>query len=131
MEITSFSRNNIYRTFKSWDVPREFAEPMYNYLVFGFSPGGCFTSVLANDFHGAMHRSHPANTVDAFKALSGWIRDHVPTEARGSYAAVQHWCTLDQRIRRGVLEQHRLILTEQDEIWAALQGHLNEEVVLY
>ena len=131
MEITSFSRNNIYRTFKSWDVPREFAEPMYNYLVHGFSPGGCFTSVLANDFHGAISRSHPANTIEAFKALGGWVLDTVPEEARGSYKNVEVWCNSSDNIRRTILIRQSLIYTEEEELMLVLKNSPLSEPVLY
>ena len=131
MKLTNYSKKRIYDTFTKWRVERDFAEPMYNYLVFGFEPGSCFTSVLANDFYGAMIRSHPANTVEAFKALAGWIHDTVPPEARGSYDSVRYWCTLDKMIRREVLENRRLVLNEKDEVWMTLQGVPNEEVVLY
>ena len=56
MNITVYSRNRLYETFSKWDVPRDFADPMANYLVYGYEPGGCFTSVLANDFFAAMQR---------------------------------------------------------------------------
>ena len=50
MKLTKYSHNRLYETFAKWQVPKDFAEPMANYLVYGYSPGGCFTSVLANDF---------------------------------------------------------------------------------
>jgi hypothetical protein len=71
MNLTPYSRNRILETFKTWRVDKEFADPMYNYLVLGFSPGSCFTSVLANDFLSAVSRSHPGNTIEAFKHLAG------------------------------------------------------------
>ena len=79
------------QTFADWDVPKDFAQPFYNYLVYGFSPGSCFTAVLANDFASAISRSHPSNTIEAYKALVGWIRDTVPEEGYGSYEKVKAW----------------------------------------
>jgi hypothetical protein len=131
MEITEYSKSNIYHTFKNWRVDKDFADPMFNYLVHGFEPGSCFTSVLANDFFGAITRSHPANTVEAFKALAKWIQDTVPSEARGSYEAVQHWTTLDKDIRRSILEEHRLIFTQEQEVWMILQGIKKEMPMFY
>jgi len=131
MNLTPYSRNRILATFQQWDVPKEFADPMYNYLVFGFSPGSCFTSVLANDFLSAVSRSHPGNTIEAFKALAGWIRDTVPAEARGSYAAVDHWIGLKETVRREVLESAGLVLTADQEMWATLKNVRTTEPVLY
>jgi hypothetical protein len=131
MEITKYSKMNLYKTLNDWRVGQEFGEPMYRYLVYGFSPGSCFTSVLANDFLGAITRSHPANTVEAFKALAKWIYDTVPAEARGSYEAVAYWTSLDSAIRRRVLEEHKLIFTEEEEVWMVLKDVPVGEPVLY
>ena len=131
MKLTAYSRNRILETLKHWDVPKDFAEPMYNYLVFGFSPGSCFTAVLANDFYRAVSSSHPANTIEAFKALAGWIQDTVPLEACGNYKAVYDWCNLKEDVRRDILEQHNLVYSEQDEIMLTLKGESTHEPMLY
>jgi len=131
MNLTPYSRNRILKTFQNWHVEKEFADPMFNYLVHGFSPGSCFTAVLANDFLSAVSRSHPANTIEAFKHLAGWIRDTVPAEARGSYAAVDHWTRLDANVRREVLESTGLVLTADQEMWATLKNLPTTEPVLY
>lgn len=131
MKLTAYSRNRILKTFEHWHVPKDFADPMYNYLVFGFSPGSCFTAVLANDFNGAIRSSHPGNTVEALKALSGWIQESVPLAARGNYGVVLRWTLLDSVERRSILEEHGLIHTEQDEILLTLKGTSTHEPVLY
>lgn len=118
-------------TFNQWRVPRDFADPMYNYLVHQYSPGGCFTSVLANDFGGAIMRSHPGNTIEAFKSLAGWIGDIVPSQARGSYSAINEWLNLSQSVCRSVLETHNLIYTVEEETWMILKNRPYVEVVLY
>ena len=131
MKLSEHSRNRLLATLSHWDVPREFAEPMYNYLVHGFSPGGCFTAVLANDFLNAVSRSHPANTIEAFKSLAGWIRDTVPAEAQGSYQAVESWIKLTPTARRAVLEDLDLIYTAKQETWLAISGEKTQEPMLY
>lgn len=131
MKLSQYSRNIIMKTFKLWDVPKDFADPMYNYLVHGYNPGSCFTSVLANDFAGAIARSHPANTIEAFKALAGWIRDIVPHEAHGSYKAVDDWCYLTEDARRAVLEKHELVYSKKDETFLLIKGERVDEPVLY
>ena len=119
------------KTFQTWDVPKDFADPMYNYLVHGFNPGSCFTSVLSNDFFSAIQRSHPGNTIDAFKSLAGWINDILPTQAYGSYNAVSDWCYLSEDERRAVLEENKLIYTAKEETWLAIKGDPVTELVLY
>jgi hypothetical protein len=122
MNITVFSRDRLYKTFTQWDVPTDFADPMANYLVYGYEPGSCFTAVLANDFVGAIRSSHPSNTVEAFKALAGWLYSHVPPQAYGSYEQVRAWLDLDADERRAILEHNRLIYTAKEETWLALKG---------
>jgi len=112
-------------------VDKEFAEPMYNYLVHGFNPGSCFTSVLANDFYGAIQRSHPANTITAFKELTGWLHSEAPRESYGSYDAVSDWCYLPAEQRRFILEENNMIYTEQEEIMLILQNKYIKETTLY
>ena len=131
MKLTNYSCNLLMATFAKWDVPKDFSDSMYNYLVHGYSPGGFFTSVLANDFHSAIARSHPVNTVNSLKSLGGWILDCVPREAHGSYDAVSNWCSLEPQARRQILEESGLIYTEQQEIMMALQGQNTQEPVLY
>lgn len=131
MKVTKYNRNRLLQTFETWRVPRDFAEPMYNYLVHGYNPGGCFTSVLANDFYGAISRSHPANTVEALKALGGWINDNVPFEARGSYKAVSDWCYKTADERRAALEKQGIIYTEEEEIMLVLRNQYTQEPQLY
>lgn len=131
MKLTHYSRNRILKTFERWSVPKEFADPMYHYLVHGLNPGGCFTAVLANDFHRAICSSHPGNTVEAFKTLSSWIREQLPTEAKGSYNNVEVWCSLPADVRRTILENYESIYTEQQEIIMALQNVPTHEPILY
>lgn len=131
MNITVYSRNRLYETFSKWDVPREFADPMANYLVYGYSPGGCFTAVLANDFFAAMQSSHPNNTVEAFKCLVEWINHCMPLEAYSSYKRVSEWIHLHGDSRRAVLEKCQLIFTEQEEVMLALRDESTIEPILY
>jgi Txe/YoeB family toxin of Txe-Axe toxin-antitoxin module len=131
MKLTDHSRNRLMRTFKLWDVPREFAEPFYNYLVWGFRPGSCFEAVLANDFAKAISRSHPGNTIEAFKALVGWIDSTMPEVARGSHKQILLWSSIDEEQRRSILEEHRLIYTSKEEVMLILKDERTVEPVLY
>jgi hypothetical protein len=129
--LSVYSKNIILKTFSLWEVPKDFADPMYNYLVHGYSPGSCFTAVLANDFISAVARSHPANTIEAFKALVGWMRDTMPREAYGSYEAVTYWYAITADERRAILEKHKLVYTAKEETFLLIKNDPAHEPVLY
>jgi hypothetical protein len=131
MNISAYSRARIMETFAKWEVPQDFADPMYNYMVFGFSPGGCFTAILANDWTRAISSSHPANTVQALKALTNWILDVLPVESYGNYEAVKFWLAITNSERRDYLERLRLIHTEKEETWLNIKGDPVHEPELY
>ncbi len=131
MEVTKHSRNRFLDTLAHWRVPKDYADPIYNYLVHGFSPGSFFTSVFANDFATAMLRSHPANTVEALKTVAGWIHNNCPHEAWGSYNKVGAWLIMSPAQRRQLLEGWNLVYTEQEEIMLTLRNSYTAEPVLY
>lgn len=126
MNLTKFSKYKLYNSMSSYQIDRDYADPIYNYLVYGFDPGSFFRSVLANDFMDAISRSHPANTIKALKNLVCWIVNELPAgTTHGSYEIVDAWIAMPKEERRVVLEQRRLIYTEQDEIIKVLK---DEEV---
>lgn len=131
MKLTVYSQNRIRKTFADWHVPKDFADPIYNYLVHGYSPGSCFTAVLANDFISAMCHSHPANTVESFKSLAKWMRNALPIESYGSDLAVKHWIQLEDADRRRVLEIHQLVYSEKEEVLMTLKSESTQEPVLW
>ena len=131
MKLTKFSYNRMTLSASRWTVPREYFDPLYNYLVHGFEPGSFWTAVLCNDFMRAVQSSHPGNTMEALKHTTGWIREAFPIEAYGNYHMVKGWLELEPIDRRLLLEQARLIYTEQDEIMMALKGEKSAEPFLY
>jgi hypothetical protein len=131
MNLSKYSKHKLMQTFAHWSVPKDFAEPFYNYLVFGYTPGSCFTSVLANDFVSAISRSHPSNTINAFKALVGWMRDTMPEEAYGSYEKVNSWAGINPEQRRIILEHTGLVFTSKEEIVKILKDEPSTEPHLY
>ncbi len=131
MNISKYSKIKLMQTFARWDVPKEFAEPFYNYLVFGWTPGSCFTSVLANDFAGAISHSHPGNTINAFKTLVGWMRDTMPEEAYGSYEKVKAWTVINPEQRRIILEHTGLVFTSKEEVVKILKDEPSVEPHLW
>jgi Txe/YoeB family toxin of Txe-Axe toxin-antitoxin module len=131
MNLTVYSRNRLYETFSKWDVPKDFANPMYNYLIYGYQPGSFFTYVLANNFAKAILSSHPGNTIEALKHLVGWMRDTLPEETWGNYDKVDVWCDMPWAMRRPILEKHRLIYTEKEEVMLILKEESAVEPILY
>jgi hypothetical protein len=122
VKLSDYSKHKFNQSMALWQVDRDFADPMFNYLVHGFSPGSFFTAVLANDFLSAVARSHPGNTMTALKKLTGWMRDCMPRECWGNYHNVDEWIKLSWDERRAVLEAHNLIYTPKQETWLAVKG---------
>jgi hypothetical protein len=122
MKLSDHSRNRLLHSFSLWDMPQEYSQHVYDYLVNGFHPGGFYTAVLANDFMSAVIRSHPGNQIDALKGLAGWIYNTMPTAAWGSYDRVQTWLNMSPEDRRVVLEQCDLIYDTKTEMWLVLKN---------
>ncbi len=122
MQVSKVNRNRVMLGASRWTVAREYFDPLYNYLIYGFEPGSFWTAVLANDFMRAVQCSHPANTMDALKNTVGWIRDTFPQGSYGDRRSVTYWVKMDPAERRLTLEHHRILLTEQEEVMAILKG---------
>lgn len=122
MTLTKLSRQRLMTTANLWTVPREYFDPLYNYLVHGYEPGSFWSAVLANDFWRAIQSSHPTNDIPSLKHVVGWMRDSFPRESYGSYEQLQEWIRLTPHTRRLILEQYQLIYTEQEEIMMGLKG---------
>lgn len=131
MNVTIYSRINILTTMERWHVAKDFSDPIYNYLVYGYEPGGFFTAVLANDWMGAIQRSHPSNTIEALKSISGWINECMPKQCWGNYDKVGKWVHATEEYRRTILEKSGLIFNSKDETWMALQGKPAIEPILW
>ena len=126
MKLSEHSQNRLLHSFSRWEVPQEYSQHVYDYLVNGFDPGSFYTAVLANDFMSAVIRSHPGNRIDTLKGLAGWIATEMPAAAWGSYDRVQTWLKMTDEDRRVVLEQAELIYNTKTEMWLVLK---NEETV--
>ena len=131
MNLTKFSRDRMMLSATRWTVPRDFFDPLYNYLVHGFEPGSFWSAVLANDFMRAVQHSHPSNDIPALKNTVGWILDSWPEAAYGDRSTIQTWVTFSGHERRLYLEQHNLIYSEQEEVMMALQGKKSYEPMMY
>ena len=122
MNITKLSRQRLILTATRWTVPKEYFDPLFNYLVYGFEPGSFWTAVLANDFARAVQHSHPSNDIPALKNVVGWMSNSFPWESYGDYDKIRSWIDLDAQERRMLLESADLIYTEQEEIMLGLRG---------
>lgn len=117
MEVGKYSRARIMQSAVHWEVDKEYFDPIYNYLVHGFEPGSFFSALLANDMFRAMASSHPANSIQGLKNLTGWIRSTMGHGIFwGSEEVVQNWLKMSEEQRREKLELLRLVFPEKDEI---------------
>lgn len=117
MKLSKHSKNKMLETMSQYEVPKEYADPIFNYLVHGYHPGGFWNAVFANDFMGAMTRSHPANSVPALKKTVSWIMNHlINGTTHGSYEVVDAWFKKTPAERREILEALGLVYSEQSEI---------------
>ena len=130
MELTKYSRYRLMDSLSQWRVPKDFAEPMYNYLVYGLEPGGFFKGWYANDATSII-RSHPGNTVEALKDLTKWMMNCAPDAAWGSHDKVNAWLKMDSKTRRRYLEEFELIYPEQEEIMLSLRNAHAAEPFFY
>lgn len=122
MKLAKVSEDLLNSTFDHWQVATDFKTPMYNYIVFGLEPGSFFYYVLANDFLGAITRSHPMNSIEALQRLVNWIENFMPRQAFGSYHKVDKWLEMSSEERRAILEKHGLIYDSQQEMWRTLHA---------
>jgi hypothetical protein len=122
MKLSDHSQNRLLHTFSLWDVEQEYSQHVSDYLVNGWHPGSFYTAVFANDFVSAMVSSHPGNRIDPLKNLAGWMLNHMPVQARGSYDAVGTWLRMSPEDRRTALEQADLIYDTKTEMWLVLKN---------
>lgn len=121
MLINNLSERRLRKLFDEWRVDKDYADPIFNYLVYGYSPGSFFSYVLANDWHNAIIRSHPANTVEALKNLAKFTLNVMPPETWGSAEVVDAWCRKSMDERRAVLERQGLIYTPKQETFLSIK----------
>ena len=131
MNLTKFSRDRMMLSASRWSVPRDYFEPLYNYLVHGFEPGSFWSAVLANDFMRAVQHSHPSNDISALKNTVGWIQNSFPEQSYGDRFIVGDWVNRSGHERRQILESARMVYTEQEEVMMALQGKKSYEPMMW
>ncbi len=130
MKLSKHSEHRLRKSLNHWRVPGDFADPMYNYLVFGFEPGGFFKGWYANDATSILH-SHSGNTVESLKDLTKWMLNCMPPEAKGSHEKVRAWTKMSDADRRKILEEWDLVFTEEQETWMILKNEPMDTLSYY
>jgi hypothetical protein len=131
MKLANYSKNKLMKSLAEYYVPQDYADPIYNYLVHGFHAGSFWTAVLANDFMGAICRSHPANNITALKNAASWISNTLPNGVtHGSYDVVDGWLKLSSEDRRIILQELGLIYTAEEEFTMTLSGAPTHEIIV-
>lgn len=130
MKLSKHSEVRLRKSLTYWHVSKDFADPMFNYLVFGIEPGSFFAGWYAHDAM-AIIRSHPGNSVPALKDLSKWMLNCMPPEAKGSHEKVKAWMKMSDDKRRKILVEWDLVYTEEQETWMILKDEPVEAVVAY
>lgn len=92
----------------------DFKGSMERYLLDGLRPGGFAEAMLAHDLERALFKADTHNR-QVFWAIAMWIRDRLPSNCQGSYAAVDAWCE-DQDGTRTAFREH----CEKAKVWLTL-----------
>lgn len=121
MSIATVSQNKLKNIFEYWNVDDEYATPLFNYLIYGLTPGSFWASALANNYTDAIISSHPSNQIQNLKNASLFIVNCMPIEAWGSYEIVNNWVKMSEEKRRTILERCDLIYTPEMETWETLK----------
>lgn len=97
-------------------IPEHTRETLINYFVYGYSPGGFVTSVLAGDLYLALGRADSQNT-QALPEIAMWIRENAPSGSWGSYDQVDHWLKDTANMRSKFAEEAKKQL-----MWSTLKN---------
>ena len=115
MKLAECSINRFFTSTNYWRVPEDYSQPMFNYLVHGYSPGSFFSSILFNEWTAILY-SHPSNDVPNLKSLTKWLVNVAPYQAWGNREKVAAYMELSDSERRAILESLDLIYTEKQEV---------------
>jgi len=95
-------------TFDGYSVPEEMQEAFWNYLAYGWDPGGFGMAILRNDFSGAVLRAHPALTSENLRHIAKWLSNSPPPASFGSDTKISEWQALTDEERRDIMIEYRL-----------------------
>lgn len=95
-------------------IPEAIQEALWNYMAYGFEPGGFLTAVLKNDFFSAMARADFSWNGKSFKQLAKWIDTNMPRYMRGDEEAMKVWREKTNEERRDIMIELKLRPNEFD-----------------
>lgn len=97
-------------------IPGAIREGLWNYMAYGWPPGGFMTSVLKNDFFGVAARADHFWNGQSLKQLAKWIDTNMPLYMRGDDEAIQVWQAKTDEERRDIMIELGLRPSEFDII---------------
>ena len=77
-------------------------EAIFNYLVYGWEPGGFLTAVMANDLYRAATVADIAN-VDHLAYVAKFVVYALPQACYGNYDQIKNWLQLTDQAREEIL----------------------------
>lgn len=92
------------------NVHEDCRHALFNWLVFGWEPGGFLTAVLTNDLWRAAAVADTENT-KRLAYVTKFVMHAVPLTARGTLETMRKWHNLSDRERETVLIEARLLPT--------------------
>ncbi len=87
--LEQFAADHI-RTFSPDACPEEIRDALQRYVEHGIPTGDCLRAILANDLMQAFARAD-VYTARAMPSIASYIHNRIPSEAHGSYEAVDQW----------------------------------------
>jgi hypothetical protein len=98
------------RTFADYypEVPTDFREALWMYMVYGIEPGSFGMAVLKNNFCDAVCGAHRMLTADTFRDLAGWLVNYAPCQSWGDKERIEFWTNLTDVERRDIMIECRL-----------------------
>lgn len=104
-----FVRRIAENSIADWtSITQECQESLYNYLVYGFEPGGFLTGVLTND----LYRATLSADFENRKRILHYVRlmrDYFPAECFGSPGKMSRWRRRNNASRERILQDCRLL----------------------
>lgn len=95
-------------TFVDYTVPEEMKEAFWNYLAYGFDPGGFGTAIFSNDFLRAVSSAHRMLTSDHLRSIALWVQNYAPADSFGSLDKMYIWQSKTDEARRDIMIKYRL-----------------------
>ena len=104
-----FKRQCEQKHLRIWaHITMQCQEAIFNYLVYGWEPGGFLTAVMANDLYRAATVSDIAN-VDNLAYVAKFVVYALPQACYGNYDQIKNWLQLTDQAREKILVAAQLL----------------------